>query len=457
MPKKGERRPWRLAFHWLSNDVKGTTTHGTPDEARSAAHEMFKTARLRDSELELTIENRDTGEKITMTATDALNEEITSSIERARSLAAGGEDHEAALADLVEETETLIKQISGKGSVKLKEDFRAQLLEAVKIPAQRAPEAEGADAANAEEDQPTQRTPEGDGQDDAADAEGDQPVTSAELVKPATTDVSEIVNFNSLLALGIKRVKEAAADSWEKGRGVGEVLLEMRLGTTDKHGDPDLGGRTDPGKKGAGAIYAAVVAGLPEEGEDEDADAIRDKIDSIQTDARRSLQNLVVEVVRALDVVPDDEEGKAKVEAERARFANAVAMFPEADKPFSEKVFDYYEVKGKPIPRLTRAEKARRDRAIKARHRAELEAAVAAGEMTPEAMAASLNPQPNPAEVRKKKATKAKSLLAELVEEARAIEDTKAKEKALDEISALLAAARKEVRNSRPPKENDEE
>ncbi|MEU4950737.1 hypothetical protein [Streptomyces lavendulae] len=358
---------------------------------------------------------------------DTITAEVAAKVERVRSLAGEGEGSAEALAALVKETTELINTVKGTGSVKVKKELQESLLEAVKIPAQ------------------TREEPQ---------AEADAPATTA-VVRAQTQDVSEIADYGPLLALGIQRVKEAAVDSWEKGRGVGEVLLSLRLNTLDKDLDPDLGGRTHVSKTGATNLYGAVVAGLPAEGEDEDSDAVRAKIKSIQSDASLSLRTLVPEYVRGLDIVPapEDEKGTAKFEAERARFHNAAAMFAAekyADKPFSEKVFDYYEALGKPLPRLTRAEKARQDRALKAKRRAELEAAVAAGDITAEQAEASLNPQPEPEEIRKKTAKKARTTLMDLVEDAKTIEDPKAKEKRLRELAAILTDVRREIRNNLP-------
>ncbi|MET9602573.1 hypothetical protein [Streptomyces sp. NPDC006459] len=363
---------------------------------------------------------------------DTITAEVTAKVERVRALAGEGEGSAEALAELVKETTELINTVKGGGSVKVKKALQESLLEAVKIPAQ------------------TREEPE---------ADADAPVTTA-VVRAQTQDVSEIPDYGPLLSLGIQRVKEAAVDSWEKGRGVGEVLLSLRLNTLDKDLDPDLPGRTNPYRTGASNLYNAVVAGLPEEGEDEDADAVRAKVNSIQNDASLALRSLVPEYVRGLDIVPnpEDEEATAKFEAERARFQNAAEMFSAEkydDKKFSEKVFDYYEALGKPLPRLTRAEKARQVRAEKARRRAELDAAVAAGDITAEEAEASLNPQPEPAEIRKKAAKKARTTLMGLVEDAKTIEDTKAREKRLRELAAILTDVRREIRNNLPKGTDD--
>ncbi|MEV6730056.1 hypothetical protein [Streptomyces sp. NPDC051364] len=361
---------------------------------------------------------------------DTITAEVMANVERVVSLAREGEGSAEALAELVEETNELIGTVKGQGSVKVKKELQGALLDAVKIPAQ------------------TRKEP-----------EADTPAAT-DVVRAQTQDVSEIPDYGPLLSLGIQRVKEAAVDSWEKGRGVGEVQLSLRLNTLDKDLDPDLGGRTHVSKTGSSNLYGAVVAGLPDEGEDEDADAVRAKVKSIQSDASLALRSLVPEYVRGLDIVPnpEDEEATAKFEVERARFHNAAAMFADEkynDKPFSEKVFDYYEALGKPLPRLTRAEKARNDRAVKARRKAELEAAVEAGDITAEEAEASLNPQPEPAEIRKRAAKKARTTLMDLVEDAKSIEDPKAKEKRLKELAAILTDVRREIRNNMPKDAED--
>ncbi|MFK0289522.1 hypothetical protein ACIQU6_03400 [Streptomyces sp. NPDC090442] len=276
----------------------------------------------------------------------------------------------------------------------------------------------------------------------------------------ATKSVDEIPHIDELLELGAQRVKEAAIESFEKGRGVAEVQLKVRLNSRDKDGDPDINARADATRKGASRVYEAVLEGLPEEGEDPDADVIREKIGSIQTDARRAMQTLQVEYVRSLDIEPDPtaddyEEQKATLEEERARFANALEMFPEGatvdGEPvtWSARVFDYYEKKGKALRRYTRAEEARQRRAIEKAKKAELTAAVEAGEISEEEADATLNPEPSPEELTEQADNRAKTAFLKLIEKAGQIGDESARVQRLDELSSILTELYGEIRGAK--------
>ncbi|UJB43612.1 hypothetical protein [Streptomyces sp. A1-5] len=276
----------------------------------------------------------------------------------------------------------------------------------------------------------------------------------------ATKSVDEIPHIGELLELGAQRVKEAAIQSFEKGRGVAEVQLKVRLNAMDKDGDPDLNARADATKKGAARVYEAVLEGLPEEGEDPDADVIREKIGTIQTDARRAMQTLQVEYVRSLDIEPDPtaddyEEQKAALEVERARFANALEMFPEGSPvegvplKWSDRVLDYYEIKGKALRRYTRAEEAKQRRVIEKAKKAELDAAVEAGEISEEEADATLNPEPSPAELKEQADKRAKNAFAKLIKEAATLESEDDKLTRLDEISRMLNELRGEINEAK--------
>ncbi|MFG2183062.1 hypothetical protein ACGFLS_30685 [Streptomyces abikoensis] len=382
--------------------------------------------------------------KTSGTMTKATQNEVSEAIRAniARLASMDGEGTAEGAEALREEIRKATEGITGRGAAGIKATLRAEADKAMET-------ATAATKPDAEEKSDAEEEP------------------GAEVVSLATKSVEEIADFAKLVEIGAQRVREAATESFEKGRAVGEVQHAMRLGSTDKDGDPDLNARQDITKKGAGRIYELVLANLPEEGADPDADVIRERIGTIQTDARRAMQTIQPEYVRSLDVEPDPkaedyEEQKATLEAHRARFHNALKMFPadfmvddeEDGKPvkrpikWSERIFDYYEKKGKPLRRYTRAEEAAQKRAIKRSQKAQLEAAVEAGEITQEEADATLNPGATPEEVKEKADKRAKSAFLRLVDEAKKLESEEEKTARLDELASLLADFRKELKKA---------
>lgn len=59
MAKRGESRPWRVRFEWLSAGVTGTSTHPTEDRLELAVEELRRTAVRRESLLHLEYGHRD--------------------------------------------------------------------------------------------------------------------------------------------------------------------------------------------------------------------------------------------------------------------------------------------------------------------------------------------------------------------------------------------------------------
>ncbi|MFF4424172.1 hypothetical protein ACFY04_25885 [Streptomyces sp. NPDC001549] len=373
-------------------------------------------------------------------------EEIRASIERLPSLIAEGKAD--AVTELREEIKTATEAITGTGAAGLKASLRADAEKAVK------------DAEKAKKDA-----------DKAAKA-----APKAEVVNLATKSLEDIKELPALYALGVEKVKAAAKKSFEAGTEVAEINFKLRTNCTDKDGDPDLGARQQITRDSVTGLYKAVEAGLPEMGTDTDADIVRDKIEGVKTDAQRAMHNVQVRWVRALDIEPDEKaddykEQKEALEVERAKFANALEMFPEGHEieapvlddallpkkgddgkvimekrpiKWSERVFAYYEAKGKKLRTLTRGEEQKQKRAIDSRRKAELTAAVEAGEMTQEEADASLSAPAEDAKAADPE-KRAKNAFHKLITEVKKIEDEKAKEDKKDELIALLASIRKEI------------
>lgn len=370
-------------------------------------------------------------------------EEIRASIERLSSLIAEGKAD--AVTELREEIKTATEGVTGTGAAGLKASLRAEAEKAVK------------DAEKAKKD-------------------AEKAAPKAEVVNLATKSLDDIKELPALYALGVEKVKEAAKKSFEAGTEVAEINFKLRTNCTDKDGDPDLGARQQLTRDSVSGLYKAVEAGLPEMGTDTEADIVRDKIEGVKTDAQRAMHNVQVRWVRALDIEPDEKaddykEQKEALEVERAKFHNALKMFPEGyeievpvldeallpkkgedgkvimeKRPikWSERVFMYYDAKGKKLRTMTRGEELKQKRAIDSRRKAELTAAVEAGEMTQEEADASLNAPAGETKAPDSE-KRAKNAFGKLIAEAKKLDDDEAKQNKKDELIALLASIRKEI------------
>ncbi|MER5629598.1 hypothetical protein [Streptomyces nitrosporeus] len=356
MPKKGQRLPWRLSFVWVGSGVKGANPHSDEEGARRAALDMFETARRRESELEITIENRDTGEKYEMTANEATKEAVNANVERIRSMVANGGD-EGAIAEIVEETEGLLKEIKGKGSVALRNELRDALKVALQpqLPAdepagdepQGDAETEGATGA----DVATKDAGDADDEDDDDD-EGDGeplviPADVAALISEASAHVSAAVN------LGVEAQKIA-----EK---VSELQLTMRKKTPHKSGLPDLIAIQKYTRNHAGLIYKDVAGQIT----DEDVDKT-DILKSLKRAVRNKNSDTLVGYLRGLDA--DKDAGLKEVqtyypEAAAAYLKAKEKETEESPASLTEAVYTLYASKGIELPRKGRTELERERRA----------------------------------------------------------------------------------------------
>ncbi|MBC9714513.1 hypothetical protein H9Y04_18305 [Streptomyces sp. TRM66268-LWL] len=266
--------------------------------------------------------SRDTGEKVHMTANDALTNEIRANIERARALATEGQ--EEALNELVEETEAKLKALKGAGSVKLRTTLRDELTAALK------------------------ETP---------DTEEEDGKGLSGLVIPP--DVQALVDQGAEKALEGVRL---GVEMGNIGEAVSQIQLSMRL-LSDHNGLPDLLAKERETQLCAALIYKQVAAEIqPDEVQKDDA------LKSLKRAVQNKNSDVLVGWLRALD---DDKEAGLK-EAE-SRFPDAAAAYKKAKKSqtkaapasLTEAVYSLYAAQGIELPRKgrTELERERRQRA----------------------------------------------------------------------------------------------
>ncbi|MFF3557312.1 hypothetical protein ACFYXL_28345 [Streptomyces tsukubensis] len=360
MPKKGQRLPWRLSFLWVGSGIKGANAHSSEEDAEKAALDMFRTAQARESELEITIENRDTGEKVQMTANDALTVEIKANIERARVHAVNGADA-GVIAELVEETEGLLKSLKGAGSVKLRTALRDELTEALKaepkVEDADEPDADGdadgdADEPDADADSSGEVSPRESDEDEDEDEDEDGeplviPADVAALITEASAHVSAAVN------LGVEAQKIAVK--------VSELQLTMRKKTPNKYGIPDLIAFQKYTRNTAALVYAEVAEQITDD--DVEKEGI---LKSLKRSVRNKNSDVLVGYLKGLDADTD-----AGLQELQTYYPDAATAYLEAKKSeteenpasLTEAVYALYESKGISLPRKGRTEIERERRA----------------------------------------------------------------------------------------------
>ncbi|MDN3259590.1 hypothetical protein QWJ26_07130 [Streptomyces sp. CSDS2] len=333
---------------------------------------MFEAARRRGSELEITIENRDTGEKYEMTANDAIKDTVNGNLERIRAMVANAGD-ETTIAEIVEETERLLQEIKGRGSVALRNELREALKVALQpqLPTDAAPSGEepNADAAPSGQEPNADAAPSGEGAegaegagevsprgngeaDDEDDDEGDGeplviPADVAALITEASAHVSAAVN------LGVEAQKIA--------EHVSQLQLTMRKKTPHKAGVPDLIAHQKYTRNTAALVYKEVADQIT----DEDVDKV-DILKSLKRAVRNKNSDVLVGYLRGLDA--DKEEGFKEVQTYYPEAAAAYLKAKEnetEEKPASltEAVYSLYASKGIELPRKGRTELERERRA----------------------------------------------------------------------------------------------
>ncbi|MFE7660564.1 hypothetical protein [Streptomyces celluloflavus] len=355
MPKRGQRQPWRLSFVWVGSGIKAANPHSDEEGARRAALDMFETARRRESELQITIENRDTGEKYEMTANDAIKDTVNANLERIRVMVANGGD-ESGIAEIVEETEGLLKEIKGKGSVALRNELRDALKVALQpqLPADDEPagdEPQGDTEAEGDKGAEVATRDAEDG-DDEDDDEGDGeplviPADVAALITEASAHVSSAVN------LGVEAQKIA--------EHVSALQLTMRKKTPHKSGLPDLIAHQKYTRNTAGLVYKEVADQIS----DDDVERT-DILKSLKRAVRNKNSDTLVGYLRGLDA--DKEAGVKEAETYYPEAAAAYLKAKETETEESpasltEAVYTLYASKGIELPRKGRTEVERERRA----------------------------------------------------------------------------------------------
>ncbi|MFJ4666740.1 hypothetical protein [Kitasatospora purpeofusca] len=283
------------------------------------------TARRENAKIRATTEKgqnmstTETAEK-KQTAREKKVAEVRDAIERVPSVVAEG--NEEALTNLRAEAVALIGQLRGEGvaaeKAKLRNDFDKAVEKAQKAADKAKKDAEKADRAAV--------------------------VTKETLDYTAIPGLVEARDaFAATVVEGI-RAHATVADVALK---IAKADLEQAVQITDKNGDPDWNRKTNQNKQRTTDAMAKVLESIKASGMDPDEalDHLK-KLDQSIVNQRRTA---AVEYVRSLDERPE----------EAARWARALAANPDA-KP-SEAVFSFTG-----MPQLTRAEEAKRKRALEA-------------------------------------------------------------------------------------------
>ncbi|MFD7584184.1 hypothetical protein ACFV84_01925 [Kitasatospora sp. NPDC059811] len=201
------------------------------------------------------------------------------------------------------------------------------------------------------------------------------PVTPATPASPETTSIDDIPNGRKLIAEGIEVFSasiKAAAEVADRARVLSEIGLKVRLGSRNKWGTVDLRLDSKAGKDAmAEVIKGSLAAANPENPDNEDA------YKTMLTAYQNRNVDVVAEFVQSLD-------GENAEQFETDGFQVIREHFdPEAEEneglTASEAVWKYFEqLPGKGLPRHTRAERGRLDRARKK----QLAERVTAGELS---------------------------------------------------------------------------
>ncbi|MDX3295125.1 hypothetical protein PV569_15565 [Streptomyces scabiei] len=345
-------------------------------------------------------------------AQDKAAEQIRADIERLPSLIAEGKDDSAK--ELTEAISKAIPTITGTGAAAIKAKLRAEATKAEKDAKKAKADKEKADKAAAKADKPASK----------------EVAVSKETTLEATLKDTRI---QDLVAKGQEQVKALAVSKFKGGHQIAEIILDIRTQIQNKDGHPDLNADTDAAKKNTTKVFDGLLEGLPEEGEDEAADAIRAEVDSIKKSYRNAIKDVRVAYLRSLDNSPE----------EAKKYAYALEAHP--DKKPSEAVAEFhgYELR-------TRAEIAKADRERKALEKKKIEDAVKAGELSEEEAAASLDggddEEKTPKELRAAFVKRMTNSFKKQVKEIKTIENAEEQEEALDELTALLSTLRKELK-----------
>lgn len=304
----------------------------------------------------LAAQNQGIGERGRMTANDELKTRIEANIERIRDLSQGGAsalgDEEAGAREaLVNETQALIYQVKGRGSVQLRSDLQGDLFAALKAPEPIVIEGgevnivvlEGGDPQVDEDEPEDQDDEEGDGE------EGGPLVIPAEvaaLIEEASGYVKEAVS------LGVQ------AQSYAEH--IAGLQLAMRKATPHKAGIPDLIAFHKYTRDQAGLIYVKAAEAIAPEDVDKE-----DILKSLKRAVRNKNTDVLVGYLFGLDA--DKEAGLEDVRRYYPAAATAYLKAKEEeteDEPASltDAVYALYAGKGIELPRKGRTELERERR-----------------------------------------------------------------------------------------------
>jgi len=205
----------------------------------------------------------------------AVLEQIDANTERARSLAEA--ENAEGLAELSEETETLISSLSGKGSVAVKKEKR----DAFKAASQGTAKPKGKAVA-------------------AKAAEGE---VTKEVQDPYSIEgVRELVDMGAeRFAEGVRahiRMKDIAID-------VAKILLDQRLRIPNKDGLPDLKATSHAAKQVSRDMYAKA-GDLFKAGGDASEDEVKDAIGKLIKSVQNHMRGVVTDYLLSLDENPEE-------------------------------------------------------------------------------------------------------------------------------------------------------
>ncbi|MBD0712565.1 hypothetical protein [Streptomyces sp. CBMA370] len=335
---------------------------------------------------------------------DAQVEEIRASLERLPSLIIEGNTEGADT--LKTEIETAISALKGKGVAALKAQLRKERGEKIEAAEKEA-------------------------------AEADKPSTAVATLETSAEVAASDEEIKKLIAKGNERVKALAVNKFKGGHEIAEIIFDIRRRIKTADGYLDLNADTDAGRKESGKVYDALLEGLPEEGEDEAADAIRAEIGSIRKGARNAMVDVRANYLKSLDNSPE----------EAALWQHALDAAPELKPSEAVAQFHKFELR-------TRAEIAKENRQAKAlaeARRKELAAKVEAGELSEEDAAAELEGSEDGEKSEKEKATdaieKLKKSAVRLAKNAKKITDENEREDILEALTAALAEIRKTIKD----------
>lgn len=264
--------------------------------------------------------------------TDTIRE-ITDNIERVRSLAEA--DNAEAAAELAKETEALISDIKGTGSVKVRKELREALTAAGKV----------------EDPKPSKEVSKPRGE------------TTAVAVG-ATKDYALVPGVGDLIAQGAEVASEgisAQRQASTTAQSVAEIIFGMRVKMENSQGLPDLKGSGQETKKAARAMYEAATGNL------EPTDANRETVEQLMNLVQYRMSQVVVDYVRSLNDNPDEYA---------ALYGRVKEAHPDLEPAAA--IFEFYKLNPKSKSEVA-AEKAR-NKALAAQNREAITSGQGGGE-----------------------------------------------------------------------------